>query len=113
MEILELNHTYLIKDKIFTSGTIKSITILLITKTAYQIQWHNDISDGTTWELIGEFLDNYKIIEDITGLVNFNQPKIMMVNCENCNGNGMIKTDKNTAGQELCPVCYGSKVIHT
>lgn len=111
---LELNHSYLIISKIHVSDNLKSITVLLITEKAYYIQWHNNFNDATTWELKTNFIENYKIVEDIS---SFGKPSSINVKynytykeCSWCYGTGVIHTDKNTSGQMICPYCHGNRI---
>jgi RecJ-like exonuclease len=59
------NHTYLIRKSFNTE--LNSITVLCITKEAYKLRWNNDNNyTYTNWNLIKDFDDDYRLVEDIT-----------------------------------------------
>jgi hypothetical protein len=116
MENLLENHTYLVK-KWYTTNDVNSITALLITNEAYKVRWND--SNYIGWLLKKEFNDDYKLIEDITVILNDKPEKpqfniktnpffIMDEDCSACNGTGQISSPEFTTGTRMCYACNGS-----
>lgn len=125
------NHTYLIRY-VSSSGSLSSVTILLVTEKAYHICWNNGLNSTNTWELISKINCEYDVIEDITNKINdidsqklppykidgnvlqrINKLSQYLDNapiCSKCNGEGFVPDINSTSGQKVCPFCYGSKV---
>lgn len=129
--------SYLIKEKF--AGFPKAMTVLLITKKAYQIEWHE--SGNITWEMKDNFIETYTLIENITTVVKKQpsttkrglppppiappprilkeghepppppQTKTIFKTCPICHGMGNVPDPKSTAGSALCPLCQGNKMI--
>jgi len=117
---LEVDHTYLIRFG--TQHTLLSITVLMVTETAYHIQWNtNDVH--STWELKDKLGERYNVVEDITSLMAVKSVKqgemvkpitmvsSKLVNCYVCRGIGTVPDSKSTAGRTTCPACNGAKMI--
>lgn len=112
MEELELNHTYLFQFG--TGDDVSSVTILMITDKAYQVQWNRSIETNTTWEQKRVFDRNYNMIEDISNFIveknDITNVKTKFITCPVCKGFGTIPDEKTTGGTSSCPLCYGDKM---
>lgn len=120
---LELNHTYLVK----LGGVIVSMTVLLITNKAYHMRRNNGLKSTDSWEEIRTFNNTYTIVEDITEhMVDYNKTfyekicdemaktpssRVCRITCTTCGGKGRIPDSSSTAGDKLCPHCFGTKTI--
>jgi hypothetical protein len=117
IENIELNHTYLIRYKL--SDLISSITVLMITDKAYYLRWNRGERSNDTWELKDVLYDDYSLVEDISDFVvndNFETGKTLevqtkLVQCHVCKGFGTVPDSNSTAGNKMCPLCFGSKMI--
>ena len=110
-------HTYLIR---FGSCQSKlySITILLITKTAYHIKWNNGLESTDNWNEINKFDELYSLVEDITDFMvetNTTASRTFSVEelkpCPNCNATGIVPSEPfetNVVGIKKCKYCWGS-----
>jgi len=133
LKFLKENHTYLIKSA-YTSDSVKSITVLIISDTAYKVKWNNDYNDNTEWTLKSSLDSNYSFVEDITDIIgnkseekdfkidkNFNfkffyngneikwQPHFFVEQqCNTCGGSGQIFNNKSTSYKKTCPACNGT-----
>src|ERR1035437_4595577 len=123
MENLIENHTYLVK-KWYSTNEVRSITALLITNEAYKVKWND--GDYISWLLKEEFNDDYKIIEDITVILNDkpekpqynikNNPYFMIdEQCSVCNGSGTLPNNQiqedislPATGVKTCYACTGT-----
>jgi len=114
---LELDHTYLVRYVGHSSGSVSSITILVITGKAYHVRWNNGLESATTWELKEEFDYKYSVVEDISDFVvepreeTTLRVETKLVNCFICHGMGTVPDPKSTAGITTCPHCLGAKMI--
>jgi hypothetical protein len=118
---LKLNHTYLIRFG--TLDTLHSITILLITDKAYHVRWNRETDSNTTWELKERLYMDYTLVENISDFVvdkpeykNNVQASVLdvktkLVQCYVCKGFGTIPDLNSTAGNKVCPLCLGAKMI--
>lgn len=123
---IKQGNTYLVKSNDIWDEEIKSVTILLITDTSYQIRWNNNKNNIILWETKKEFI-KYTIIEDISKIViefpkslepqlcncdseNFKSTSVFET-CVSCNGTGEVLCTNTTAGRLTCPTCCGSKII--
>jgi hypothetical protein len=118
---LEVDHTYLLR--LGTGGMLTSVTILLISETAYHCRWNSGIESKDTWAHKDPFHSRWTVIEDITELIKPKRIKqgemckpITMVstkfiNCHICHGAGAVHDPKSTAGTITCPACNGAKMI--
>jgi hypothetical protein len=117
---LEVDHTYLLK--LGSGGILTSVTILLISETAYHVRWNTGISSNDTWEHKDPFHTRWTVIEDVSKLVDFDgmgikiaRPITMtstkLINCHICHGLGTVRDTKSTAGTMTCPACNGAKMI--
>lgn len=121
IENIELNHTYLLRYKY--SDLISSITVLIITDKAYYLRWNRGDRSTDTWELKEKLYDDYSLVEDISDFIvkeNNNwldnpgttlDVKTKLVQCYVCKGFGTIPDSNSTAGNKMCPLCFGSKMI--
>lgn len=121
---LEADHTYLLK--LGSGGMLTSITILLISETAYHVRWNTGIESKDTWEHKDPFHTRWTVIEDISKLVDFDgmgikrlprldKPIVLsttvLTKCHICHGMGTVPDTKSTAGTITCPLCNGAKMI--
>ena len=124
LNLLKKNHTYLIKPS-YSSGNVKSITVLVISDKAYKLRWNNNCNDNIEW-ILKNFLDSdYYFIEDITDIVipkpeelkfdivykvnnfKFRPYFLESESCPFCGGSGQLPDDKSTAGSKICMSCGG------
>jgi hypothetical protein len=108
---LKLNHTYLISRY----NTVSSAKILLITDKAYHIRWNGG---AETWELKENVYNDFTLIEDISDFIiemefkpTILDVKTKLVQCHICHGAGTVPEPKSTAGNKVCPLCLGAKMI--
>jgi len=120
-EELEVGRTYLVRYG--STDTLNSVTILLASEKAYHVRYNIGINSNDIWELKQNFHYKYKIIEDITVLI---EPKLVkqgemakpivvsttiLTKCHICHGMGTVPEPKSTAGSKTCPLCNGAKMI--
>ena len=110
-------HTYLIR---LVDGRMKltSITILLVTNTAFYVRWNKGLESTDTWESTSKFSEEYSIVEDITEYItdfmDETQTRTYSIKeCPRCNGIGTILDKNSTSGVKTCPVCFGNKTVST
>jgi hypothetical protein len=123
---LKVDHTYLLRYRM--TGTISSVTILLVTETSYHCRWNNGLHINQTWELKEHIEGNYNLTEDITNLVKTDSSWVKnlsridevkpikmvstkLVTCYVCKGFGVVPDSNSTAGGKTCPACNGAKMI--
>jgi len=122
IENIELNHTYLVRYK--HSDLISSITVLIITDKAFYLRWNRGDRSTDTWELKDKIYNEYSLVEDISDFVvneknNWSiadkktilDVETKLVQCQICHGMGTVPDSKSTAGNTVCPLCYGAKMI--
>lgn len=97
-------HTYLIR---LVNGRLKltSITILLVTNTAFYVRWNNGLESTDTWESTTRLQEEYSFIEDITDFMAETKP------CPNCNGTGIVLDYTSSSNTKVCPHCWGTKRV--
>lgn len=121
---LKKDNTYLIERKHTFTNTIDCITVLSVTKKAYQLKW-NTPNSPITWEFKKVFYSDYDLVENIT--TKFTDPKSSATyngnlkftekvatrykQCPVCHGLGTVPDPKSTAGTATCPLCLGSKQV--
>ncbi len=122
MKTLKESNTYLVEKKY--SNVVDCITILIITKKAYQIRW-NTSESPITWEFKENFNNKYFLIENITEKMtnkldytklnldftklNTGPTSIQYKQCPICQGIGTLPSSNTTTGTKICPQCFGSK----
>jgi hypothetical protein len=117
---LEVDHTYLLR--LGTGGMLTSVTIMLISETAYHCRWNSGIESKDTWEHKDPFHSRWTVIEDITKLMDFDGMGIKiarpikmvstkLITCHVCKGFGVVPDSSSTAGGKTCPACNGDKMI--
>jgi hypothetical protein len=131
LKFLKENHTYLIRPS-YSSGDVKSITILVISDKAYKLRWNNDCNDHIEWILkssldsdnyfvedISDILGNkskekdFKIDKDFKFYYNGNEIKwqphfFVAETCETCGGEKKIPDSQTTSCYKTCPACNGT-----
>jgi hypothetical protein len=121
---LKKNNTYLVERKHTFSNNIDCITVLEITKKAYQIKW-NSQNNPITWEFKKVFDKDYALVENITTKIadpNASATYTAKINvvekvstrykqCPICHGMGTVPDNKSTAGTAMCPLCQGNKQV--
>jgi DnaJ-class molecular chaperone len=121
MKTLNEGNTYLVEKKY--SNTVESVTVLVVTKKAYQLKW-NSGNNPITWEYKRDFNNNYFLVENITKKLQqtlgevksttankLSETKTKYKTCEICRGMGTVPDPKSTAGTAPCPRCLGAKMI--
>jgi hypothetical protein len=112
LKFLKENHTYLIRPS-YSSGNVKSITILVISDKAYKLRWNNDCNDHIEWILKSSLdSDNY-FVEDFKFYYNGNEIKwqphfFVAETCETCGGEKKIPDSQTTSCYKTCPACNGT-----
>jgi hypothetical protein len=113
MELIK-NHIYLVQEREYQLRSPITMTIVLITNTAYHY-YINNYFDTKVWILKTDFQTKYSIYEDITDIISDNikdkHPSSEYISCDRCNGKGTIPDSTSTSGRKICPKCWGASFM--